>query len=286
MTEQSLQLSHSVALHISLPCQLDEVRHAASRLTDFLREQGLGIEEVQACELAAVEACNNAVQYAGEGRGEEPISLDVHCAQEAIELRIGDHTSGFIWPDEITLPAADKERGRGLFLINSLMDEIGYFRGKEANCLVLRKRRQEPQKALVAPVLQHLAHQLRESEQIISDMAEELSFCYESLSAIFRCSAELGRTHAFKEFSERLLSDLAQITSADWFILRLASREGNKLSVLTASEAKLKLPALELTSAPESLSLEVKAALSRQDLWFEGNGSFEEGDPLNALASG
>ena len=44
---------------------------------------------------------------------------------------------------------------------------------------------------------------LGESEQVIRDMAEELSSCYESLSAIFRCSSELGKTNDLEEFARR-----------------------------------------------------------------------------------
>jgi serine phosphatase RsbU (regulator of sigma subunit) len=127
-----------------------------------------------------------------------------------------------------------------------------------------------------------MTHQLRESEQVISDMAEELSFCYESLSAIFRCSAELGRTHDLKEFSQRLLSDLAQITGSDWFVLRLLARDGKALGVFTASDPSLKLPPLMVRGPAVRPSLELRAALGRQDIWFDGEKQLDPGDPLSA----
>src|SRR5436305_4515297 len=125
------------------------------------------------------------------------------------------------------------------------MDRANYFRGGTSNCLVMRKLRSPlaARSTSTATIsLEEAQRRLGESEKVISDMAEELSFCYESLSAIFRCSVELGRTHKLKEFSERLLTDLAQITSAHWFVLRLLSRDGSKLSVFTASDPSLRLP--------------------------------------------
>jgi serine phosphatase RsbU (regulator of sigma subunit)/anti-sigma regulatory factor (Ser/Thr protein kinase) len=249
----------------------------------FLSEQGVSQETVQACELALVEACNNAVGYATSSGRAERIAVDVHCDGSEIELRIEDHTAGFDWPAEVTLPEPQFEHGRGLFLIQSLMDSARYFRGPSANCLVLRKqltqRRSDTSK--VPLLLEHLSQQLRESEQIISDMAEELSFCYESLSAVFRCSAELGRPHTLQDFSQRLLTDLAQITSADWFVLRLLSRDGSKLKVFTASDASLHLAPIRLAAEPALSSLELKAALLRQDVWFDGTMLQDLNDPLS-----
>jgi serine phosphatase RsbU (regulator of sigma subunit)/anti-sigma regulatory factor (Ser/Thr protein kinase) len=289
MTDASAQFSRSVALKLRLPCDLSEVRPAALRVSEFLKEQGLSSDEVSACELALVEACNNAVQYASAPGQKENIAVDVICDAAAVEFHIRDHTAGFDWPAQLNLPDPEQERGRGLFLIQSLMDEARYFRGNGANSLVLHKNRapavRDRPLALQA-AFEQLAHQVKESEQIISDMAEELSFCYESLSAIFRCSAELGRTHNLKEFSQRLLNDLAQITSADWFILRLLSRDGTKLNLFTASDARFKLPPLILEGERGPHSLEVQAALGRQDVWFEGDALPVPEDPLSAVQGG
>jgi serine phosphatase RsbU (regulator of sigma subunit)/anti-sigma regulatory factor (Ser/Thr protein kinase) len=285
MTGEHCQSSRSVTLRITLSCELKEIRSATFRVSEFLTEQGLKPAEVQACELALVEACNNAVAYATEGGRQERIGIDVICDAANLEMHVRDHTGGFDWPEKAGLPEPEQERGRGLYLIQSLMDQAEYFRGSRGNCLILRKCREEPVLHLsaVPNILDQLSHQLRDSEQIISDMAEELSFCYESLSAIFRCSAELGRSHTLKDFSQRLLTDLAQITSADWFVLRLLSRDGTKLGVFTASEPDLKLPAIQLTPESAASSWELKAALSRQDVWFEGEMLDLATDPIRRV---
>jgi serine phosphatase RsbU (regulator of sigma subunit) len=165
------------------------------------------------------------------------------------------------------------------------MDEAVYLRSPLGNCLTLRKGVSKGSAERSKSPVDQLERQLRESEQVISDMAEELSFCYESLSAIFRCSAELTRSQDLKEFSQRLLTDLAQITSANWFVLRLLSKDGTKLSVFTASDPNLNLPPLLISPRDDLPSRELQAARTRQDTWLERQGALSPEDPLNACGS-
>lgn len=138
---------------VELPCRLDEVRRAVGKVSDFLLKQGCARAGVTDCELALVEACNNAVAYATLGRLAQPVLIEVTCEERAIEIRVVDHTAGFDWPQRVELPATEAERGRGLFLIRSLMDEAHYLRGREQNTLVLRKKKQcvDPQGAGEGP---------------------------------------------------------------------------------------------------------------------------------------
>src|SRR5262245_44388379 len=184
------------ALRLSLACDLAEVLPAIRAVRGFLAEQGLEEKELAACELALAEACNNAINYASDGAKSQPVEVEAICNTTGIELRVHDHTAGFDLQKRVQLPGVESERGRGLFLIQSLMDSSDYFRGGQENLLRLRKKRLPAAEgpARVVPSAEEVSRKLAESEQIISDMAEELSSCYESLSAIFRYSAEQGKT--------------------------------------------------------------------------------------------
>jgi serine phosphatase RsbU (regulator of sigma subunit) len=183
-------------------------------------------------------------------------------------------------PTEIQLPDFEKESGRGLYLIDSLMDELTYLRGRAENCLIMRKKRVSLERAGdVAVSAEEATWRLGESEQVIRDMAEELSSCYESLSAIFRCSSELGRTNDIEAFARRLLMDLAQITCADWFVLRLAPREGGELKLFAASREGIVAQNLPL-DRQGMVSVELQAGRAREDVWFDGHRPLREGDPL------
>ena len=126
-------------LRLALPCDLNQVRHAAQTVHQFLVEQRCDEQVLSACDLALVEACNNAIKYALDTAQDVPVMVEVICVEGLIELRVTDHTPGFNLPKKVELPSADSESGRGLYLIQTLMDGANYFRGQGENILVLRK---------------------------------------------------------------------------------------------------------------------------------------------------
>lgn len=141
MTASVADSSFPVAFRLLLPCELGEVRAAAEALHRFLAEHGWNSDDLNVCELAFVESCNNAIKYADKAARQKPVLVEALLEGSELELRVTDHTRGFDWPQKIDLPEPERESGRGLFLISSLMDYANYFRGKGENILVMRKTR-------------------------------------------------------------------------------------------------------------------------------------------------
>ena len=282
MPGSSPAFARPVTLRRTLACDLAGVRPAVQTVRGFLAEQGWGEGDLMSFDLALAEACNNAIEYTvGAGR-DQPITVEVLSDASHVEFRIHDHTPGFDWPETIKLPPTDSESGRGLWLIASLMNYAGYFRGRGENILVLRKSRPS-----VAPIVKprpepERAADATEKDAIISDMVEELSSCYESLSAIFRYSGELGQTGSLKGFAQRLLGDLLRILEADWFVLRLVPKDKLELAVFAASEPALELDPLIPGPRAEEMRqpLEIEAALTRQTVWFDAAKPPATDDPL------
>lgn len=269
--------SRPAALRLTPACDLGEVRATAAAVRQFLASQGCQEAELNACELALVEACNNAVKYAAPATRIRPLRVDCLCDSQRIEMHIHDHTPGFDWPAHVELPGPESESGRGVYLMQTLMDETGYFRASDANVLVLAKHR-APTAAPAPPA---------ESERIITELVEELSSCYESLSAIFRYSAAQPNLGDLKEFARRLMADLMQITGADWFVLRLAPVGATQLDVFTASETGLVPPTLTIApTTPAAVSVERDAARSRHVVWFDARHPLPPDDPLARVHPG
>lgn len=128
-------------LRLKITHDFSAVRGAASEVRKFLEKQGLAEPEVWACELAMVEGCNNAVAYVEESEQNAEINLEVQCSREQVRLKIMDNTKGFDFPESIDLPSPEEERGRGLYLIQALMDEVEYVREGPNNSLLLQKNR-------------------------------------------------------------------------------------------------------------------------------------------------
>ena len=129
-------------MRFALPCELSAVRTGAEKVSEFLVGRGCTETEVTACQLALVEACNNAIQYARPGERKFPVVIDVICGAEEIEIQVTDRTAGFDWPTQTSLPDFGCERGRGLFLIRKMTDSAEYRRGEQTNTLVMRKKRE------------------------------------------------------------------------------------------------------------------------------------------------
>jgi serine phosphatase RsbU (regulator of sigma subunit) len=115
------------------------------------------------------------------------------------------------------------------------------------------------------------------NEQLLTDLLDELSSCYESLSAIFRYGAEQSKITDLKKFGRRLLGDLMNIVGADWFVFRVAQGDG-RLAVLVASETALELEPLSLRSPHDAI--EAEAWLARKDVWFDEQRPIKASDPL------
>lgn len=81
------------------------------------------------CAFALVEAVNNVIFHAHKNDPDKWIDLMVGWQGNRIEMEVHDNGPGFDLP-EISVPPVDHVHGRGLFIINSLMGEVEYKRGR------------------------------------------------------------------------------------------------------------------------------------------------------------
>jgi serine phosphatase RsbU (regulator of sigma subunit)/anti-sigma regulatory factor (Ser/Thr protein kinase) len=281
----TLPHERGVSNRVVFKCDLTAARSATRILRAFLAEQGLEESELFQCELCLAEACNNAVQYAPASAAETPIVAEAIYLGTGVELRVTDHTQGFDLHERASNVDPMAESGRGLFIIQSMMDDVRYYRGAGRNTLVMRKSRthqqHRPEHDAAVATLEDARRQLESCQQTISGMARELCVRSETLAAIFRCSAELGRTNDLEGFGQRLLSDLMHLTSGDWFVLRLVPVGESRLVVFAASDSQLRAGPLALSANLDGpLPLELSAALSRRAVEFDLAGSKGAGEPL------
>ncbi len=134
----------STTLRLSVVPDLVSARAAAATVRGFFAEQGVPDHELFACELCVAEACNNAIEYGQSPDRDLPVLVDAVCGARRIELRVSDYTADFDLPEPLPPAPMESERGRGLFIIRSLMDEVRYLRGAKENVLIMRKRLADP----------------------------------------------------------------------------------------------------------------------------------------------
>jgi len=92
--------------------------------------------------VALAEALANAILYGNAGDDGKHVWVRVRFGHHAVEAEVADEGSGFDYrrvPDP-TLPFARlRARGRGLFLIRHLVDEVRFNDTGNAICMTLRR---------------------------------------------------------------------------------------------------------------------------------------------------
>jgi anti-sigma regulatory factor (Ser/Thr protein kinase) len=288
MAAPSFQPDRPSTFRVAFPPDLPSARAAAAAIRGFLAEHGVVESQLFACESCLAEACNNAVEYArGPARQMLP-AVEAVCGADQIELRVTDHTAGFELPKENTLPPPSSERGRGLFIIRSTMDDVRYLRGTDENVLIMRLARTGGN-----PIAGHgsamlsgdeARRQLTECKRSMEGMVRELSFRSETLSMIFRWCAELGRTTETTGFESRLLEDFLRLTAADWYVLRLISPVTRDLTVAAISEPEWKSGLLEIPASNWSVrGIEAAVASSQEAMAFDARKNPGQFEPLRAM---
>jgi anti-sigma regulatory factor (Ser/Thr protein kinase) len=288
MPAPTFSRARPATLRLIFDPDFSSARAVSAAIRGFLAEQRVPEKELFSYELCIAEACYNAIEYAeGAAREFRPVA-DVLFTRDQVELRVTDHTAGFALPARIPPPSPMNERGRGLFLIQSVMDEVRYLRGPNENTLVMRKRRRAVGPANEADDPPPEAERELEPRRPLAGTAGELSLRSETLSAVFRCCAELGSSSEASEgFSERLLSDLLRLTSADWYLLRLLSPDKRRLLVTASSDPSLAGGPIDLPAPGEAaLGAEASAASSRTPARFSFRECPEGSEPLRAVGSG
>ena len=106
-------------------------------------ERYSGDKEVLAYHLNLVltEAMVNAIKHAGPKEPEQMVRIVISLHKDDLTIRVYDDGQGF---DINSIPAPNfeelEDRGRGIFLIRSLMDSVCYRKNCKENILEMKKK--------------------------------------------------------------------------------------------------------------------------------------------------
>ena len=91
--------------------------------------------------LVLTEAMVNAIKYANPKDSEKLVHIVINISDDALVIKVFDKGQGF---DINTIPSPDfnrlEDRGRGIFLIRSLMDSVCYKKVRNGNVLEMSKK--------------------------------------------------------------------------------------------------------------------------------------------------
>ncbi|MHC4309639.1 MAG: ATP-binding protein [Planctomycetota bacterium] len=114
-----------------------------------LKAKSFSEEDIFAVHLALEEAFINAVRHGNKMDPAKGIKIDYSVALDKVEVAVTDEGSGFdpkAVPDPRYGENLYKPEGRGLFLMRSYMDEIGFNENGNSVSMVKYKEKLNPTK--------------------------------------------------------------------------------------------------------------------------------------------
>jgi serine phosphatase RsbU (regulator of sigma subunit)/anti-sigma regulatory factor (Ser/Thr protein kinase) len=239
-------------------------------------------EEVASIELAIVEAANNIVEHAYNFEEGHPIQLSLSHRGDCLELLFFDKGPAFehsriakpdfLWENVDDIP----EGGWGVYLINSIMDSVEFDRQGNINILKMIKKFSSDKfdgnlvsfeklknTGLKENEIARLRKLLQENEIAINEMAEELSYAYESLNLFYSLSRDVALISNLNEFLQNTLERVLTVAGANWGVVRL--KRDDKLILYAQTDACPQEVMHQELFLRDSLDIESKVAMSLKE---------------------
>ena len=226
-------------------------------------------------EVAVVEAINNILKHSYSSENAHPIALTIYHNGKEIEFLFKDQGMPFTpseppplqfdWTRIEEIP----ESGRGIYMINEIMDSVEYRRSGEENQLHLKKmisRQNQSQTLFIEKDIskqqssEKIKEELAINEIAMEEMAEELSTAYESLNLFYALSKDIALISNIDSFLENTLEKVLYVAAADWGVVRLV--EGEDLVFCAGTENCPPIAKKDKISIKDTSSIEGKVTLS------------------------
>jgi serine/threonine-protein kinase RsbW len=132
-------------ISLTIPGDLQHVPPLRKNIAEYCTKWRFSEEEILEIQLAATEILNNAIEH-GSGNGEDTIAVRFEFDGSSIIFSVKDRGTG---PGQITqddfdgigTPEMLSERGRGLYLIKTFVDEVRVMNAPDGTEVVFKRKR-------------------------------------------------------------------------------------------------------------------------------------------------
>lgn len=114
---------------LTLPSKIEKIEEAAYFVEKIAKKMKFSASDVDNIAIATTEAVSNAIIHGNKEDRSKQVLLEVFPEEDRIVIIVQDEGEGFnpetvedpLHPDNLL-----RERGRGIFILKSLMDEVEY----------------------------------------------------------------------------------------------------------------------------------------------------------------
>jgi serine/threonine-protein kinase RsbW len=126
-----------------LSSRYPNIELAEAFLDTLCRERGVAEEAEHWIGMALREALANAIRHGNRQDSGKRVLVAFLCDAETLTIEVGDEGAGFV-PDDVADPLAPenqmKTSGRGIFYMQTFMDEVSFSRGETGGTLLTLKK--------------------------------------------------------------------------------------------------------------------------------------------------
>ena len=125
-----------------VPSRLEDLTDAKRPILEAAGTLGYGDEDLEAVNLALVEALTNAIRHGNRRDPAKSVFVEFDIDGQEIRISVRDEGEGFDvagLPDARSPSGKRKPSGRGVFLLRAYMDEVNY--NEKGNSVTLVKKR-------------------------------------------------------------------------------------------------------------------------------------------------
>lgn len=123
-----VSMADEQTIKVNLPSRLGYERIAMESLASFAKIVGFVSERVEDLKTAVAEACTNAIEHGNRGRPHARVIVTMNYEGGVLSVSVVDEGEGIKeFPEEPDiLQKIQNLRGRGIFLIKRLVDEVEF----------------------------------------------------------------------------------------------------------------------------------------------------------------
>lgn len=137
-------------IEIKIPCRSQYLGVIRLAISGVASRMGFDYDEIEDIKIAVAEACTNSIRHAYENGLEGEIVVSAFVHEDSLEISVKDNGVSFDQhtvsrsraPVEVGDPQALQEGGLGIFLMETLMDEVAII-GGQGSRVILKKFKKE-----------------------------------------------------------------------------------------------------------------------------------------------